>query len=129
QSNHRTVTHAGRDVDVERLGTPHNARATAGRARLVFDSARAIAPGTGRSGLNRNRPRCPAMGVFQADLHLGFDVTTAHRERGAAPGAAPGAEERLKEVAEASRAARAENVPDVAVLDPDAPPRPPSRPP
>ena len=64
------------------------------------------------------------MGFFQADLHLGFYVTTSTREGGAARGAAPSPEERFKEIAEA---ACAENIPEIAVLDPDAFPGRPSR--
>jgi hypothetical protein len=60
------------------------------------------------------------MGVFQADLHLGFDVTAAPRERGAARSAAPRPEERFKEIAESSCAGGAENISEVAELDPDA---------
>src|SRR5262245_65923563 len=67
------------------------------------------------------------MGVFQAYRHLGFDVTTAPRERRAARGAAPCPEERFKEIAESSRAGGAENIPEIAVLDPDAFPGRPSR--
>src|SRR5262249_27764034 len=57
QSNHRTFAHARRDVDIERLGTPHNTRAPARRAGLVVYGARAIARGAWRRGLNRNRSR------------------------------------------------------------------------
>src|SRR5499433_2749802 len=60
------------------------------------------------------------MGLFQADLQLGFDVLTAHRERRAAPRAAPGPEESFKEIAESSGGAgpSAEHISEVAVLDP-----------
>src|SRR5262245_13538010 len=66
------------------------------------------------------------MSGFQSYLHLGFDVTTAPRERRAARGAAPRPEERFKEIAESSRAGGAENIPEIAVLDPDAFPGRPS---
>src|SRR5262245_1316103 len=62
------------------------------------------------------------MSVFEADLHLGFDVPTAHCERGAARRAAPGPEESFKEIAESTGAAytSSENIAEVAVLDPRA---------
>src|SRR5262249_54894990 len=91
--------------------------ATTRGAGLLVPHATAVAGGTHRRRLQRDRVRCPVMRLFEAEFNSCFNVLTTHGKARARAWAAPSAKQRLKKVAEAVwTAPGAEEVAEVAIF-------------